>query len=312
MIWSAVAARGAGRSGPRSPDRDRTGRLERYRSRFVYKAMDAALTSDLGAPFREGGTEAVPAEAGSPAFRRARRLANFLTSVLPQPLTSYLEKGFDPSRLPFRADRVELLGFGSGSTVYLVRFGRASEVEPLVLKIWRKSLGLNLGELQRQADARRHAYRTIARWYSGSDAVLPTHFLILHGPVLAGRAVACVQPLLRRGTLDLFDDIGERDLVRMLVEHPPLRSHFVLFVERTLHFARTEGACVDIAGHGNVVLEARSRLRLLDYGIFDFAVKEVRQPEAIPKIRKRLAYLERVMKGVRSGSGLPNSRDTDT
>jgi hypothetical protein len=213
---------------------------------------------------------------------------------------------FDSRNLPLSGEReLTLLNFGTGTTVFLAssrdRTGR------LVLKVYRYSLGRRLPTLLKQAAQQRAAYRTLCRWYAGCSVVLPTAFLVLHGPLLRIPALACVQPYVDENhACDVFSGLPEHALLEQLRRHEPLRRQFVVFVERTLHAARTEHASADLVGRNNLVLSGegeRLRLQLLDVYVHDFATRRARSPHNLAEIESRLVYLRRIRDAVLRNAG---------
>lgn len=237
-------------------------------------------------------------DAGSRSYRRAQRVMNALSRLLPRTLEDCRRKVFDARLLPFAADRVTLLSFGSGVTVFLVHAASDRQrTETQVLKVYRKSLGRRPEALRAMVRERRATYDRLASWYRDCGVLLPTQFLILHGPVRGGAAVACVQPYVEGHHADLFHDLSEAKLLDVLAQHPGLEAQFRLFVERTVRAVERESACVDVVGRNNLVITGtgeQCRLVLLDNGFYDFERKAVRSPAALAELKERLAYLQRI------------------
>jgi hypothetical protein len=263
------------------------------RCRYVYKAFDAAMTAHLGAAHLAADGPA--GAAGSRSYQRAQSFASALAAVLPQTFEWSRRRLLQPELLPFASEHLELLSYGSGVTVFLMRRRGGDDREANVLKVFRKSLGQPLVALLRQAHERRATYDRVASWYQNCSVVLPTQFLVLNGPLLARPAVACVQPFVGGEKTDIFTDLSEVDLVERLSRDEPLRAQFRRFAEQTLHAADTAGACIDLVGRNNVVLTRNGdqlRLLLLDLGVYDFATKARRAPGALVELKKRLIFLQ--------------------
>jgi hypothetical protein len=277
-------------------------RFEDLRSRYVWKSLDALLTAPLGQS--NSGQHVVSLQdAGSRSYRRAQQIMNALTRLLPRTVAYYRRQLFDPGLLPFAADRVALLSFGSGVTVFLVQ-AASERQEPRVLKVYRKSLGRRLDGLRTMVQERRATYDRLASWYDDCSVLLPTQFLLLHGPLRSGAVVACVQPFVEGQHTDVFHDVPERTLLELFAKHPRLEAQFRLFVERTLGAVEREGACVDIVGRNNLVITGNGeqcRLVLLDNGFYDFQRKAIRSPAALAELRQRLAYLQRIYEQLPGG-----------
>ena len=267
---------------------------EEANSRYIWKSGDALLTAQLGGNGKERFKRRE--DAGGRGYRRVQHVLNALTRILPRTVEHYRRRLFDPRLFPFVADSVTLLGFGSGVTVFLMRAAR-DRTGPHVLKIYRESLGRRVESLQTMVRERRATYERLTAWYDGCSVLLPTQFLVLHGPLGARAAVACVQPYVDGPHTDIFEDLQERELLELLTTHPRLNAQFRLFVERSLQAVEREGACVDMVGRDNVVITGdgdQCRLVLLDNGFYDFARKAIRSPAALAELRNRLAYLQHV------------------
>ena len=240
--------------------------------RFVCKALDAALTSELGAPRRAEAGLLATLGSGESRYERLRVLVRAGREIPGARLVrrSLLRSG----SLPFDA-RAEPLDFGSGSTVY--RLDDGGRCAPRVLKVYRRSLGQQGETLHRLALQFREKHETVLGWY-GPELVVPTHFTILHSPLRGYAAVACVQPYIPDAGED-FLDRPEEDVLALLGTHPPLRRQFRTFATCTLRVFARERRCLDLLGHGNLSLTygagagagSTPRLRVFDFGIFDLA-----------------------------------------
>jgi hypothetical protein len=276
--------------------------LERARSRYVLQLFDAVLTADvvaaLGSP-TENRRQAV-----TRSYYRAHLVINALAAVVPGRFARLRRFLLDDARVPFVTRSVKPLSAGTGVTVFVMEpSGARRGEESQVLKIYRRSLGRRLDVLLDQADDRRSRYNRIARWYAACGVVLPTQFLLLHGPVLRRPALAYVQPYVDGAQLDVFSDVSEDELLQLLMAYPTLREQFTGFVDATLRAATEEHACVDIVGRNNLVISTRGeerRLVLLDYGIFCFALKQRAAPRALAELERRLTYLRRIMTRIRA------------
>ena len=263
----------------------------------MYRACDAALTAELGASFFPA-TQPTGIEAGPRRYRTAQRVLNLAAVALPAAYRWWRARLMQPVHLPLAERSVVLLAFGSDVTVFLVwkdASDRADD-DATVLKVYRRSLGMRPEALLEEARIRRRLYERVAAWYAGGGLMLPTHFLVCHGPLLARRAVACVQPFVSGPQKDVFTEVPQTHLVELLRAHVPLRRQFLLFAEQTLRAAEREGACVDIVGRGNLVLLGAGdaqRLLLLDYGVYTFS-KQTIAPAARAEMSRRLDFLRRV------------------
>lgn len=196
--------------------------------------------------------------------------------------------------LPLQGARLELIGYGTGATVFLLRGGP----ETKVLKIYRRSLGRDRAGLLRVAKAYRAKYELIRDWYGEEHRfVLPTDFLIAIGPLLGRPVALCLQEYVPGEMSDFFAEHTDDELVQMLRADTSLRAEFKHFVERTQQIYREHGMCFDFVGSQNLVLlETPSgwRLAIIDTGIVDVAWTRAHRPgwmKAFEALMVRMAGL---------------------
>jgi hypothetical protein len=279
------------------------GRLQKSRlmfERYSILACDVVLTT-RGAGASEPATGLHCRGSGTASYRRAQRLATLLARWVPARFRSLQGRLLDPRLLPFVPAPVSVLSFGSGVTVFLLDDAAAEEAK--VLKVFRKSLGMPFAALVQHVQERRASYRRVASWYGGCGVVLPTQFLLLHGPLRSSPVAACIQPFIGGEKIDVFRDLTESELLNRLEQSAALRAQFRLFVDRTLRSASDEGASIDLVGHDNLVIAGHGddcRLVLLDLGVYDFARKAARAPDSLEELRSRLLYLRRVCERIRT------------
>jgi hypothetical protein len=277
------------------------GMFETYdcaRWRYLWHLCDAVLTAGIDPPVV--GAQPTPARRGiKGSYRRAQLVISAAAARLPRAFARLRSFLLHPARVPFAVRRVELLSAGSGVTVYTLGAPEADHAAH-VLKIYRKSLGQRLDTLLAQAEDRRARYNMLAGWYADCGVVLPTQFLVLHGPVLGLPALGYVQPYVNGDPIDVFHDLSELELLRILRDDPPLLEQFRRFAERTLRVMREQRLCVDIVGSNNLViaqLAGQRRLVLLDYGILDVGNRALGR-NTLRELRHRLAYLRRFQRRI--------------
>lgn len=235
-------------------------------TRFLYRPLDAVLTSPLRPPARLAARVLAVGNPRSSHYDRVGNLARLGAALLPGPVAWASTLLHRPAGLPFRCGGVRPLAFGSGATVFLLE----GEERLHVLKVYRRTLGLRVPDLVRAAAWYRSKYERVVAWYGG--IVLPARYLVVHGPLLGRPAVACVQKYVPGMDRDLLNGRGDEEILAEADADEGLREELERFVIRTLEIHARERAIVDVLGAGNLVVvveEGRPRLRLCDYGAFD-------------------------------------------
>ncbi len=278
---------------PRERDSERSTRAENVRSRLLYRSLDAALTAELRPRRRLLDSLLRVAGPRTPNYERIGTLVK-LTAV---PLTGERMRGLllRPKRLPVREPRVSLLGFGSGVTVFRVDGNGKARV----LKVYRRTLGRDRSGLWQVARRYRARYRQLSSWFG--SLVLPAEFLVLHGPLLARPAVACLQECLQGELVDPLA-LPEDELLRRLEAAPALQQQFETFARSCLEL-HARHVFPDLLGRGNVLLVEGERgpcLRLIDYGIFD--LRNSTDPSVLPRVELVVQRLQSLL--ARSGPGV--------
>ncbi len=254
------------------------------KSRFLYRSLDAVVTAPLRPPRRFTAHLRSVVSVRSSNYDRVGSLVNIVDAIAPGAARRAGSIICRPVQLPFPADRIEPLAFGSGATVFLVHDGGRRKV----LKIYRRSLGARPQRLASLIAMYRGKYETIRSWYDGvTELVWPAEFMTLPGPVLGGPAIACVQDYIDGEMTDFFEGFSNGDLATLLRGSDTLRRQFLHFAERTLDVARTLHRCPDFLGANNLAIVGdgrRRRLHLIDYGSIGLEACGDRTPEA----RKRI------------------------
>jgi peptidoglycan/xylan/chitin deacetylase (PgdA/CDA1 family) len=271
---------------------ERAQRAERRRSQVVLRSLDAALTAPLRAPagsLAELGRVLAPR---TPHYERVGRGVRLLERAWPGLEERLVRALLAEGRLPFRAAAPELVGCGSGATVFRLRL--TGEDRSLALKIYRRTLGREPRHLA--AAARRYRQRFARLSDTFGEIVLPAHFLVLHAPLRGVRAVACIQPWLEGELVDLLA-LDDPELARRLQAHPELAARFVQFARAFLAW-RARGIFPDVAGRGNLCAvpgPGGPSLRLIDYGIFDPYHHASPPAEVIAEMERLSARLDRLL-----------------
>ncbi|MCI0399037.1 MAG: hypothetical protein L0332_34425 [Chloroflexi bacterium] len=200
------------------------------------------------------------------------------------------------SRFPFASAEVQLMSYGSGATVFLIKRPDGD----WVLKIYRRSLGKQAHSLAQIAQFFKVKYETVCAWYNGRFNLVPlAHFLILHGPIFGSPAAGVLQSYIHGEKKDFFQDCSNADLLHLMCTHEGLRAQFLFFTERTLDIYQQHGLCVDFLGRENLMLVndgGRWQLLVVDNGIFNLESLRRSAPAVYGQLTARLervSYLQR-------------------
>ncbi len=243
--------------------------LDTIRSRFLYKSLDAAMTASLRPKRRFVALAQSVLDPRTSNYDRVASLVNMVDTVVPGLARRATSLICRPPWPPFSAERVELLAYGSGATVFLLE----GESGRQVLKIYRRSLGVGPARRNELLGSYRQRYETIRSWYAASpDIVWPADFMILPGPILGRPAVACLQTYIEGEKKDALRGLSDNELVTALGASNGLRRQILAFAKQTRRIYRSQGRCADFLGENNLMLVRsgdRWRLHLIDYGVFD-------------------------------------------
>ncbi|MCZ6778386.1 MAG: hypothetical protein O7F16_05395 [Acidobacteria bacterium] len=242
--------------------------LERLRTRG-YSVLDALMTT----PGRDDRRLRTILRAlllpGSRGYRRVSACLQLVDRMFPGAARRTTSLLCRTRGLPFEAEQLQPIGFGSGGTVFRFESRGVSHV----LKIYRRTMGRSVEALAAAADYYRARYELARAWYLECDVVHPTHYLILPSPLLGLRAIGACQTYLPGPLLDLFET-PLAVIIEKSAEHPGLAEQIVAFARRTAELRTEYQAGVDLIGRENlnVIQENGScRLRLIDFGYIDLA-----------------------------------------
>lgn len=265
--------------------------IDHVRSRYVYKALDAAMTASLRPRRRLAANLRALVSPRTGNYNRIASLVNTLDGIVPGTARWVTRRIYRPISPPFPADRVELFAFGSGSTAFRVH----TETGDKVVKFYRRSLGVSARRLPQVVRMFREKYEIVSEWYESTPGVVwPAEFVILDGPIFGRPALACVQDYIDGEMRDFFHDFSEDELAGMLRSWDGLRDEFLAFARQTMAVFEAQHSCADFIGHNNLTIVVggdRPRLHLIDYGLFDFDSSARR----VRRNRSRLkGYLARI------------------
>ena len=271
---------------------DLQGGVESLRSKYFYKMLDAFMTASLRP--RRSTLDYIRSVLNprTSNYDRVASTANLIAGICPSLSKRTFKFLLRSQQLPFRQCAIELMNYGSGSTVFLMTVGG----EQRVVKVFRRSLGRNRPGLMAIAHEFISKYRLVASWYK--DLVPPTQFLILNGPILGRPAVALVQPYLDGEKKDLFRDFLHDELVSLMQNHPLLNEQIRFFAKQTLYCHEKLNLCLDFLGRENVmVLKSKDTftLHIIDNGYFALEAFHREKPEMLDQIEEYILKLKRLL-----------------
>lgn len=271
---------------------------EHIRSKLLFKFLDAVMTARLR-PQR--GLVAHAQAALDPKLSKYEKFGssvNVMDALIPGTIERASKSLCDLSKLPFVNEQAELMAYGSGSTVFLLSRRNGDKV----IKIYRRSLGLHIDSLLRITDEFRQKFNRVRSWYNGRfNLVLPTEYLILHGPLLKSPATACVQPYIRGEKKDFFQDCSDNELLDLLKGNNRLQAQFIFFAEQTLCLYRRHQLFVDFIGKENLMLVKEGddhSLLVIDYGIFHLEKLEKEVPVTFSQVQTFIYRLESLLEAL--------------
>ena len=266
------------------------------RTKFLYKSLDAVLTARMRP--QKGVWENLKGVlgVGHSRYDRVGSVVGLFDSLQPGFAQRASQRLVHTPNVPFTSPSLDLLGCGSGATVFLLT-GDC----PVVLKVYRRTIGRRYAALLRLANEFRTKYETVASWYSeGPELVAQASFVVFHGPLLGMPAVACVQRYIDGERRDFFEGFSDRQLLDLMDQNNDLREQFVHFARVTLDRYEREGRCCDFLGNENLLLVGSDdcrRIRLIDYGILRVSyLKKITRVRLVDRFLRMQSLLESVVR----------------
>lgn len=189
---------------------------------------------------------------------------------------------------PWQPVPIELVTYGTGAAVFHKKLVPGDKA----LRIYRQSVGRSPTGLLEVARYYKMKYETVLAWYGGPlDLVLPMEFLVVEGLPYIGPVVVSFQPYVHGQTFDLFDDLSDEEVLKLLEENIFLREQVLFFTEQTIHQWEEGRECYDFLGNKNVIFvqeHEEYRLRIVDVGSFRLDVLAKTQPDKWARIEQRM------------------------
>jgi hypothetical protein len=197
------------------------------------------------------------------------------------------------SRLPFVTSKVRVLSYGTGQTVFLLDTGQGQKV----LKVLRLSLGSEPGAALEIARRSRRNHRQVEEWFFSHRIVVPSHYLVLHSPLLGATARAVLQPYIPGTKRDIFLDYSVEQAAQLLSGDAGLRSQWLGFVAGLFGGIDKTRRCFDLVGRENLMLvehDGRRMFKIADFGIFDLETVRVEAPARYARLQDYLTRVRQV------------------
>lgn len=269
------------------------------RSKWLYTGLDALLTAPLTPAETARERIRLILRPRSSNYRRVSALSNLLDYVAPGRVSRRLASALiDLRHFPLAVARVEVLAHGSGSTVFLIDTGSRR----MVLKVLRRSLARPARQaVQVARDFQRKHLRLRAVFNGADEVVVPSLFLVLHGPLLGAAAAAVLQPYVEGRKQDIFLDYSVDEAIALLRRTPQLGSQWVGFAQRFLRSMEETGICFDLVGRENLMLveyEGKLSLKIADNGVFDVGALSVQSPARHAQLQAHIDRLRQITEGV--------------
>jgi hypothetical protein len=131
--------------------------------------------------------------------------------------------------------------------------------------------------------------------------VAPSAYLILPGPIRGRPVAAVVQPWIAGRRRCFFEDLDPAEASRLLSGDSDLTEQFRVFARVTLECWRRGERCLDLVGRENLMLveaEGRTRLAIVDCGLFELAAVRREAPARYAALVGRVGRLESLVAGL--------------
>jgi hypothetical protein len=263
--------------------------VEDIRSRILFRSLDAALIAPLKPKKRVIAHLKTLLNPRLPNYEKVSSLVNLLDLMIAGSGRYISNCLFNASQLPFVDTRIELLSYGTGATVFLLKKNNDDKV----LKIFRRSLGRYPKGIWEVVHSYKQKYETVYSWYNGQFNFVPrATFFVLHGPIFGSPAAAMLQPYIGGEKKDFFYDFSDQELIDLMRNNLELRQQFIFFAEQTLRSYESQRMCFDFIGKENLLLvkaEDHLKLVIIDIGIFE--LDKIESPAKLSQIETHVTRL---------------------
>lgn len=283
-----ASKRGNPRSAPRSP--------------WLLKTLDAVLTAPLKPRAGAGAQLRALVRPKTSNANRIAALLHLVDRLAPGAASRASGSLLTLRHFPLAGCQVRLLAYGSGATVFLLENGG----ERKVLKVFRRSLAGPSAKIWGVAKEFKDKYDKLCVWFNQQDElVVPSQFLLLHGPLVGAAAAAVLQPYVGGKKSDIFLDYSVDEAIDMLRAHPRLKQQFQNFAGRFLMTWEENNTCFDLVGRENLMLvdgEEGASFRIADNGIFNIPYIREHAPVTYQRLQERIEHLRKIVEGIEGSS----------
>ena len=263
---------------------------------WVYKSLDAVMTAPLNPKEQRKDLFKSVIRRRSSNYKRVSSFFNLLDSIRPGLAKGSANLLCRVRYFPIPGYEMSLLGFGTGATVFLLE----RDTERKVLKVFRRSLGKPAEEALKITCEYRDKYLKTSSWFNDPyDIVIPSRYLMLHGPLLGVTAGAVIQPYIEGKKLDLFQDFTDDEVVQLGSADENFRLQLLDFSRRLFASFREDGVCFDLVGRENLMVVEDAQgywLKIADNGVFDVPYIREQSPAVYARLKEDLERLQDITK----------------
>jgi hypothetical protein len=265
---------------------------------WLYKSLDAILTAPLKPKGRAAQLFWMVIKPRSSNSNRISSLVNLLDRFTPGLALRLAAALMRTQHLPLAGYNVSLLAYGSGATVFMLDNGR----ERSVLKVFRRSLARPVDEVLEVAREFQKKHALLTGWFNDPyQIVIPSTFLVLHGPLMGAGAAAVLQPFVGGEKSDIFLDYSTEEAVHLLQSNPHLKAQWIDFTHRFLKSMEETNTCFDLVGRENLMLvEQAGKLsfNIADNGVFNIATIRTHAPALYTRLQAHCERLNQINRGI--------------
>lgn len=279
-------------SSPRASSIWRTRTAPRFY--WLYKSLDAVLTAPLTPKRAASQLLWSVFRPKSSNYNRISSAINLLDHIAPGSSQRLASSLLRLNHFPVKGFDVRLLAYGSGATVFLLENGQ----ERKVLKVFRRSLagpGHKVWEVAREFQEK---HETLRAWFNHSEEmVIPSTFLVLHGPLLGAAAAAVLQPYVAGKVRDIFLDYSPDEAVSLLRSSARLKAQYLHFANQVLASMEEAKTCFDFVGRENLMLvenKGQMSFKIADNGVFNLSAIRVQSPALYNRLQEHIARLRKI------------------